>query len=136
MTINLTLTTPEAISVTTDESENIIVTLSNAGVENFIELSDAPSSYTGQGSKFVAVKSDASGLEFVAPSGAGDMLASVYDPLSKNSNAFSCDNHVDGTTNKVYSSTDKTKLSGLHQVTVSATQPSTPSTGDIWIDIS
>jgi hypothetical protein len=28
-----------------------------------------------------------------------------------------------------------TKLSGLHQVTVSATAPSSPSIGDIWVDI-
>lgn len=38
----------------------------------FLQLSDTPNSYSGQGSKYVAVKSDASGLEFVtAPAGGG-----------------------------------------------------------------
>lgn len=39
--------------------------------EDFIELGDTPSSYTGQGSKVVSVKSDESGLEFTDPSGGG-----------------------------------------------------------------
>ena len=41
------------------------------GVTEFIELTDvdAPSGYTGQGSKVVAVKADESGLEFVAGGG-------------------------------------------------------------------
>src|SRR5690606_19484375 len=39
---------------------------------DFTDLGDVPASYSGQGEKFVAVKSDASGLEFVdAPSGGG-----------------------------------------------------------------
>lgn len=41
------------------------------------------------------------------------MLAATYDPLGKNSNAFSQDNMVDGTTNKNYSATEKTKLAGV-----------------------
>lgn len=38
------------------------------GVSTFLSLTDTPSSYTGQGGKYVAVKSDASGLEFVTGS--------------------------------------------------------------------
>lgn len=47
------------------------------------------------------------------PAGSGDMLKSTYDPSSKNANAFSQDNMVDGTTNKNYTATEKTKLSGI-----------------------
>ena len=40
------------------------------GVTTFVALNDTPTSYTGQGSKFVAVNSGATALEFVdAPSG-------------------------------------------------------------------
>lgn len=48
-----------------------------------------------------------------AGSGTGDMLKSTYDPTSKNADAFSQDNMADGTTNKNYSATEKTKLSGI-----------------------
>ena len=46
-------------------------------------------------------------------SGAGDMVRSVYDPAGKNANAFNVDNHVSGTTNKVYTATEQTKLDGI-----------------------
>lgn len=42
-----------------------------AGATEFIDLTDAPNSYTGNGGKFLAVKGDASGLEFVTGSGGG-----------------------------------------------------------------
>ena len=82
-------------------------------MSTFLDLSDTPSVYTGSASRFVAVKADLSGLEFVAPSGAGNMLASVYDPTGKNSDAFNVDNHVSGNTNKVFTATEQTKLSGI-----------------------
>lgn len=47
------------------------------------------------------------------PAGAGDMLKSVYDPTSKNADAFSQDNMVDGTTNKNYTAAEKTKLAAI-----------------------
>jgi len=43
------------------------------GVTEFIELTDVPASYTGQGSKVVAVKVDETGLEFVAGGGSQDL---------------------------------------------------------------
>ena len=46
-------------------------------------------------------------------SGAGDMLASVYDPNSKNADSFNMANMVEGTTNKILSATERTKLSGI-----------------------
>lgn len=46
-------------------------------------------------------------------SGVGDMLVSVYDPTGKNADAFNQDNMVDGSTNKNYTATEKTKLAGI-----------------------
>ena len=43
----------------------------------------------------------------------GDMLAATYDNAGKGVNIYDVDNHDDGTTNKVYSATDKTKLAGI-----------------------
>lgn len=45
--------------------------------------------------------------------GSGDMAASVYDPTNKQSDAFDVDNHFSGTTNKVFSASDKNKLDGI-----------------------
>lgn len=45
--------------------------------------------------------------------GAGDMLASVYDPQNIADDAFDQDNMTDGTTNKNYTATEKTKLAGI-----------------------
>jgi hypothetical protein len=47
--------------------------------------------------------------------GAGDMLKSIYDPNNKNADAFSMDNMVEGTTNKVFTATEKTKLAGIDE---------------------
>jgi hypothetical protein len=41
------------------------------------------------------------------------MLAATYDPNGKATDAFSQDNMVDGTTNKNYTATEKTKLAGI-----------------------
>jgi hypothetical protein len=48
--------------------------ISQPGPNNFLELGDTPDSYFGQGGKMVAVKSIATGLEFVA-SGASANIA-------------------------------------------------------------
>ena len=45
--------------------------IGGAGVTKFTELTDVPSSYTGQAGKAVKVKSDASGLEFSEVAGGG-----------------------------------------------------------------
>lgn len=42
--------------------------------------------------------------------GSGDMLKATYDPTNKNGDAFDVDNHVDGTTNKVFTAAEKTNL--------------------------
>lgn len=42
---------------------------SGGGASSFLGLSDTPGSYSGEGGKYVAVKSDESGLEFISGSG-------------------------------------------------------------------
>ena len=72
------------VSDTTDSpqgtSKKVLVSAlgGGGGVTEFIELTDVPASYTGQGSKVVAVKVDETGLEFVAGGGSQD-LQSVLD---------------------------------------------------------
>jgi microcystin-dependent protein len=51
--------------------------------------------------------------DWETPAGAGDMLASVYDPTNVAADAFDQDNMADGTTNKNYTATEKTKLAGV-----------------------
>lgn len=46
-------------------------------------------------------------------SGTGDMLASIYDPTAKGGDAFSMTNMAEGTTNKILTSTERTKLAGI-----------------------
>ena len=41
------------------------------------------------------------------------MVKSVYDPTAKNADAFSMANMVEGTTNKIFTATERTKLSGI-----------------------
>lgn len=50
---------------------------------------------------------------WISASGSGDMLAAVYDPTNVAADAFDVDNHVDGTTNKVFTGTEQTKLAGI-----------------------
>ena len=45
--------------------------------------------------------------------GVGDMVKSIYDPTNITASVFDTDNHVSGTTNKVYTATEQTKLSGI-----------------------
>jgi hypothetical protein len=46
--------------------------------------------------------------------GVGDMVKSTYDPTNVAGDVFDQDNMVDGTTNKNFTATEKTKLSGLN----------------------
>lgn len=45
--------------------------------------------------------------------GSGDMSKATYDPTNINGSAFNRDNHIDGTTYKGYSASEKTKLAGI-----------------------
>ena len=83
------------------------------GASAFTDLTDVPASYTGQAGKFPKVNATEDGLEFATISGGGDMLASTYDPQAIAGDAFDTDNHTDGTTNKVFTAIEKTKLAGI-----------------------
>lgn len=48
----------------------------------------------------------------------GDMLKSIYDPMNVNSNVYNVDNHIDGSTNRLFTQTDKTKLTNLQNYTL------------------
>lgn len=45
----------------------------------------------------------------------GDMQKSLYDPNNIGLNVYSVDNHIDGTNNKVFTSTEKTKLASVEE---------------------
>jgi hypothetical protein len=45
--------------------------------------------------------------------GSGDMLAATYDPNNVAGDAFDMTNMVEGTTNKIFTATERTKLSGI-----------------------
>ncbi|UXN03114.1 phage tail protein [Bartonella sp. HY406] len=51
-------------------------------------------------------------------SGGGDMTKSVYDPAGKNADAFNMDNMVAGTTNKIFTTSDKALLDNAAAKTV------------------
>ena len=81
-----------------------------AGVKTFTDFPVTPStpptsSYEVANKKYVD--------DSVSSAGGGDMLKSVYDPNNVEADAFDADNHVDGTTNKVFTATEKTKLAGI-----------------------
>lgn len=50
-----------------------------SGAESFTDLDDAPSSYTGQAEKYLAVKATEDGLEFVSAPGGG--TASIWGEM-------------------------------------------------------
>ena len=47
--------------------------------------------------------------------GSGDMLKVIYDPTNINASVFDVDNHISGTTNKVYTAIEKAKLSSIEE---------------------
>lgn len=57
--------------------------------------------------------------------GAGDMLASVYDPGGKASDAFSMGNMVETSTKKIMTDTERTKLAGVADNANNYTHPTT-----------
>jgi hypothetical protein len=67
------------------------------------------------GQVLTKASNDDQDVEWSNPPGGGDMLASVYDPNEIEADVFNADNHVSGTTNKVYTATEQTKLSNIEQ---------------------
>ena len=66
----LTLTNP-TIEYVVKNNTLVESTGGGSGASTFVELTDTPSSYSGEGGKVVSVKSDGTGLEFTTPSGGG-----------------------------------------------------------------
>lgn len=66
---------------------------------------------TGNNGKFL--KTNGSTATWESIPGGGDMLASTYDPTNVAGDAFDQDNMADGTTNKNFTATEKTKLAGI-----------------------
>ncbi len=64
-----------------DGTLNNPLSVQSAGASAFTSLTDVPSSYTGQGTKFVRVNGAETALEFATVSGGGDALTSA--PLSQ-----------------------------------------------------
>jgi hypothetical protein len=101
---------------------------SPVSVQDFINLADVPQSYSNAGSKLVAVKSTADGLEFVAPP------SSAFVGLTDVPQSYS------GEGSKLVAV--KATADGLEFVeptagiTVSDTAPSNPANNDFWLDTS
>lgn len=53
------------------------------------------------------------GMKIITSGGTGNMTKAVYDPLNIAGDIYNVDNHVSGTTNKVYTATEQTKLAGI-----------------------
>lgn len=87
-----------------------LVNSSAGGATTFTSLTDVPASYTGQGGKVVAVKTDVTGLEFISVGGTGDMTKAVYDPTAKNADAFSMGNMVETAGAKIMTAAERTNL--------------------------
>jgi hypothetical protein len=90
----------------TSPADGQIVMRNQAG-DSYATLSIA----TPTGSNHAATKAYVDGL--LVEAGAGDMLASVYDPEGIAADVFDLDNMVDGTTNKSFTAGEKTKLAGI-----------------------
>lgn len=96
-------------AITPDQLAPVLEAI-EGGASDFTDLGDVPNSYSGGSGKIVAVKSDESGLEFVSVSGTGDMLASTYDPNSVAADAFDMDNMVEGDTNLILTSDERSAI--------------------------
>lgn len=100
----------------------IIQTIKNnvggqVGNISFLDLTDVPTSYSGEAGMTLVVNSTETGLELVSASGSGDMTKVVYDPTNINASAFDVDNHISGDNNKVFTTVEQDKLFNLFQYT-------------------
>lgn len=82
--------------------------IGGGGASTFTGLSDVPNSYSGQNSKLVAVKSDASGLEFITNTATlPDWLALSPDATPASPNALDDEFNVTGTLDPAWTATNK-----------------------------
>lgn len=67
----------------TQRGDTVVISGINGGATSFLDLTDTPDSYAGDGQKFVKVKATEDGLEFVAGSGLevawGDITGTLSD---------------------------------------------------------
>ena len=63
--------------------------------------------------KGTAGATGATGATGASGSGTGDMVVATYDPTAVSGDIFDTDNHVDGSTNHVFTAADDTKLAGI-----------------------
>lgn len=75
----------------------------------------SPATVTNVGSSSAAVFNFGvpRGPDGLAGPGTGDMLRSTYDPNTVNADAFSMNNMTEGSTNKIFTATERAKLSGI-----------------------
>lgn len=83
----------------------------NEYLDNLVTGGDTLPDQTGNSGKFLTT--DGTDASWATLAGGGDMAAATYDPQGIGGDAFSTDNHTDGTTNKVFTAIEKTKLSGI-----------------------
>lgn len=99
----------EALADVTDEA-NVVSALNGATLTDI----GAP---TSTDRVLIQDASDTNNLKYANFSefggGGGDMSASVYDPGGVGADAFDMDNMVAGTTNKLFTTTEETKLAGI-----------------------
>lgn len=98
--------------------------LSGGGATNFLGLTDTPATYAGEDGDVVSVASSEAALQFETPvvtsagaADAGKLLrldaGGQVDATMVNDADIDLDNVTEGTTNKFYTATEKTKLAGI-----------------------
>ena len=112
---------------TGDKGWSPVFSIQTNGAERVLQVTDwvggegtkpATGTYVGT-TGLVAAIGDAvdirgpQGAEGPAGAGTGDMLAATYDPGAVAADAFSMTNMTEGTTNKIFTATERTKLSGI-----------------------
>lgn len=125
--MSLTLTIEETTLIIAETVAN----LGGGGAVTFLGLTDTPGAYTGESLKVARVKSDETGLEFAAISGTGDVVGPsgaiannlavfngttgklIKDGGKTIAEVFNTDNHTSGTTNKVFTAVEQSKLAGI-----------------------
>ena len=103
ISITISDSAPVSINVSDETAINIDIEGNSPSPTHFIDLIDAPNSYTGQAGKLIQVNSTADGLEFTDSPSVVDWADITGDQsdisLSGFNNDLTSDNIVEGTTN-------------------------------------